>query len=206
MSESRHAYPDGSTHHDPGLGRVESSIEDREYDWPLYALISGVIGAFIVAIVFLVVDLASGRPMLWTPAALGSALFLGEKIGAGSDLVPFHRLGIVFAYTMMHGAFFVAFGALAASERLTRRHVRELQTGPALLTALLLFLGFEATFALLGWLAGPNLDLAARLGTGWVALANALAALGMTATVVLAARRIGRREAEREGGKREGTA
>lgn len=42
----------------------------------------------------------------------------------------------------------------------------------------------------MGWLIGPSVSLAERLGSGWVAFANALAAIGMTATLSVATRRI----------------
>ncbi len=32
----------------------------------------------------------------------------------------------------------------------------------------------EITFLALGWIVGPDLDLAGQLGHGWIAVANAL--------------------------------
>ena len=68
MSESRETAAEPSM---PGgtAGRAHSAASgtDREFDWTLPALVSGIVGATIVASVFLAVDIISGRPPLWTP-------------------------------------------------------------------------------------------------------------------------------------------
>jgi hypothetical protein len=168
-------------------------VADYEYNWTIYAALSGVVGAFIVAVTFLAIDLLSGRPPLWTPTALGSALFLGEPLSPDVNFSAMLGIPIVFAYTLMHGVVFLGFGALAASGRLTHERSKHFTWGPAVGTALLLFLGLEITFLALGWIVGPGLDLAAWLGLGWIAFANALAAIGMTLTIGWAARRLAKR-------------
>jgi hypothetical protein len=74
-------------------------------------LIGGLVGAATVALWFLFIDLAQGRP-LYTPTVLGTALF-GRGIGfpsayAGPDL------GMVLMFTWVHGLAFVVVGGLVA--------------------------------------------------------------------------------------------
>lgn len=92
-----------------GTGRGRDA---QQFGWnalrghPLLAqgLITGLIGAGVVAVWFLMLDIAAGHP-LQTPAALGAALLLGAS-NAGAGEV---NLGLVAAYTVVHvGAFFVA--------------------------------------------------------------------------------------------------
>jgi hypothetical protein len=188
MSESQKvvtepSMPAGSS----GNLRSDARQPDREFEWMLPALVAGVAGALSVAVVFLAVDILSGRPALWTPAALGAALFLGESIAASGDIQPESMLPIIFGYTLMHGTVFISFGAMAASGRLTRERVRHFTWRVFSTTAVLLFLGLEVTFLGLGWAVGPDLDLAVHLGSGWIALSNAFAAVAMTATISRAA-------------------
>jgi hypothetical protein len=72
----------------------------------------GVLGGSVVALWFLVVDLAAGQA-LETPGALGAALFGGVVAG---------RAAAVIGYTLFHYAAFVAVGLVAAfSTRLAER-------------------------------------------------------------------------------------
>ena len=130
-------------------------------------VIAGLIGATVVAVWFLIFDIARGRPLL-TPALLGSAVF--EGITDPSQVVV--SVGPVFFYTLLHGVAFVGFGVVAAS--LIQAAERE----PALLIAFaILFAGFEAFF----------IGAAAALGTSmlgalvwWAILAgNLLASVAM---------------------------
>jgi hypothetical protein len=66
---------------------------------------TGLLGAAIVAVWFLGLDLAAGRP-LHTPAALASALFLGAQ--SANDIRM--SLGLVVGYSIVHLAAFVAAG------------------------------------------------------------------------------------------------
>lgn len=70
----------------------------------------GVLGATVVAVWFLVVDLVSGAP-LRTPGALGSALFLGVR-EAGDVVVSGVTVGL---YTLVHGLGFILIGLAAAA-------------------------------------------------------------------------------------------
>ena len=76
------------------------------YRWGLAA---GLLGAFVVAVFFLALDLAADRPFA-TPNALGSALFLGVPFDRS---LPLNAIAIA-GYTLVHGALFLGL-ALAVS-------------------------------------------------------------------------------------------
>jgi hypothetical protein len=73
-------------------------------------IVTGLIGAAVVALWFLAFDFARGRP-LFTPALLGSALFYGVDDPARLSIA----LGPIVGYTIVHGLAFMAFGVIAAS-------------------------------------------------------------------------------------------
>jgi hypothetical protein len=73
-------------------------------------VVTGLIGAAVVALWFLAFDFARGRP-LFTPALLGHVLFHGAGDVAGLAISP----GAVIGYTIVHGLAFIAFGVIAAS-------------------------------------------------------------------------------------------
>ena len=98
-------------------------------------LIAGLLGAGAVAVWFLVVDIARGRPLL-VPSALGHILFHATGT-AGTE----GRAAHVIAYSVFHVAAFVVVGILAAA--ILRRSERQ----PSLLAgAIILFVVFEAGF------------------------------------------------------------
>lgn len=131
-------------------------------------LVAGLLGGSVVALVFLVIDLAAGRP-LWTPSLLGSALFLG---GAHADGAL--DLRMVLAYTGVHMSSFVAVGVAAAfATRLLERHP------PAAFVLLFLFLVFETAF--LGFTLRVAPEAIGTLGSAAVGIANLLAAGTMAA-------------------------
>ena len=66
---------------------------------------AGVIGGLTVALFYLLIDTIQGRP-LWTPSLLGSALFLGSSV----EKMTAVNVPMVFAYTGVHMAMFVAAG------------------------------------------------------------------------------------------------
>lgn len=72
-------------------------------------IVTGLIGGFAVAVWFLVVDALAGRP-LYTPAALGSLLFLGATGPEEVRIGP----GIVAGYTLLHFTVFAAAGIALA--------------------------------------------------------------------------------------------
>jgi hypothetical protein len=100
------------------------------------AVVGGLIGAVTIALWFLVLDLLRGR-VFFTPAALGSVLFLGARSAAEVQVT----LGTVLGYTIIHGATFLLAGFLAATLlNQAERHP------PILLGIVLLFVTFEVLF------------------------------------------------------------
>lgn len=76
----------------------------REHPLLVQGIATGLVGAAAVALWFFTLDVAAGRPFR-TPAALGSAVFLG----AGGISEVRVTVGIVSAYTALHvGAFVLA--------------------------------------------------------------------------------------------------
>lgn len=141
--------------------------QEQERSIPAQGLVVGLIGAAAVAAWFFVIDLALDRPF-YTPAALGSTLFLGIE-----DLERVEvSVAVVGGYTLVHLAAFAALGIVVVA--VLRRARR---TPPLILGALLLFVVFQALF--LGLLA-----IAARFllgGLAWwaIGIANLLAAVAM---------------------------
>jgi hypothetical protein len=148
----------------------ESEHEDRT---PMYVhgIASGLIGAVVVSALYLAIDVAAGHP-LYTPNALGAALFRGQSLGPEAPI----EMWLVFGYTAAHGAVFWAFGVMAAVG--LWEGVRSLRSPlmGALVTAGLLFAGLEITFEIFGALFTPGVG---GFGGGRAAVANALAALAM---------------------------
>jgi hypothetical protein len=131
-------------------------------------LMTGLIGAGVVALWFLVIDIIGGRP-LHTPAALGSALFLGAQ----SETEIRMSIGLIAGYTMAHVAVFIAAGSAmaAAAAYLERRPSRALIVGlafiviEAVITSAVL-LGAEWVMGSVGlWaITGANLLAVAAMG------------------------------------------
>jgi hypothetical protein len=126
-------------------------------------LITGLIGAGAVAVWFLALDIARGRPF-FTPAALGSLLFYGVS----SPEAVLVDLVTVAAYTVVHLAAFVAVGIA-----LEWTAVRLERVPGVWLMALLTLIMLEALFigtvgALSGWVLGA-------LGVWAMGIANAIA-------------------------------
>jgi hypothetical protein len=158
----------------PGATRpaAEGWVDDRAFSWYADGVISGVFGASVVAIFFLIVDLLAGHP-LFTPNALGSSLFRGMAVTPEEPIMPI----LVVGYTAVHGTVFVGFGVIAAFEVLSMRRIPPNDAGTMLLTAAL-FLAFELSFLAMAWLFAPHLT--GVLGVGRVAIANAIAAFAMS--------------------------
>lgn len=130
-------------------------------------LIAGAIGAGAVAVWFLLFDLVHGRPF-FTPAALGSALFLGAS---SLDAITVSFL-VVGGYTVLHILAFLVTGVLASGIVTASE-----DTPPLILGAVLFFVVFEAFF--LGLLAMAAEFLLGSLAWWTVAAGNLLAALSM---------------------------
>jgi hypothetical protein len=131
-------------------------------------LITGVIGAAAVAIWFLIYDVITGR-ILFTPAALGSAVFLGARGAADVQITAVTVLG----YSALHVTAFVLTGLVAAGVVAAAEEYTE----AVLLGGVLLLVTFEAfsigMFSILAYWLVETLTWKNILG------ANAVAALCM---------------------------
>jgi hypothetical protein len=130
-------------------------------------IVTGLLGAIVVALWFLLFDLARGQPF-FTPAALGSTLFLGA--GNVNEVVtsPVTVLG----YTVLHVGAFIATGFLAAAIAVAAD-----EQPPLVLAAVLFFAVFEAFF--MGTLAMVAEFLLGTLAWWTIAVGNLLAAVSM---------------------------
>jgi len=147
---------------------------DPEVPWVREGLLAGVLGAAAVAILFFVVDVANGRP-LWTPHALGAALFLGEIAPPDAAVSP----ALIGGYTVIHGWVFVSIALIAGSLLSGSDLSRERRGMRILALAAALFVAFSALFFVFGLLRGP--DAARPFSIGWLMGVNAVAALVMAA-------------------------
>jgi hypothetical protein len=143
-----------------GMARAERSVL-RE------GIIAGLIGASVVAVWFLLFDLARGRPFL-TPGLLGAAVFYG--VGSPIGVTP--SFGAIAGYTILHGLAFIAFGVMAASIMAVSE--RE----PALFIGfVILFACFEAFF--FGLLGAFGQSMRGALVWWAVLIGNLLASIAM---------------------------
>lgn len=143
------------------------SVKARVY---LDGVIAGIIGAAIIAVLFLFLDAVTRLP-LYTPTVLGHGLFVGAEDLASTENVEV-SLKLTLMYTWVHWLAFVVLGVIAAQFlSLTKRKVN------LRLLILLLFLilefGFVGTWFVL---AEPVLD---ELAWTTVLIGNLLAASGM---------------------------
>ena len=130
-------------------------------------LAAGVIGGLAVAAWFFVVDLGMGR-LLYTPGALGSALFTGVDAPGAVQVTA----GTVLGYTGVHFAGFIVMGMVFAA-LITRAE----ESPPLLMGLALLFITFETLLlGLVAILAAWLLDV---LPWWSVALSNLVAATAM---------------------------
>jgi len=130
-------------------------------------VVAGLIGAAVVALWFLVFDLARGKPLL-TPALLGAAVFYGVNTPIG--LEP--TLGTVVGYTIIHGLAFVAFGIIASAV------IAASEREPALVIAVvILFACFETFF--LGVVSVLGASVMGALVWWAILVGNFLAAVAM---------------------------
>ena len=131
-------------------------------------VMAGLIGAAVVAIWFLIVDVIQGR-MFFTPAAIGSALIGGARAPSEVDvsILP------ILAYTIVHVFAFVMTGLVAASVL----RAAERTSSVVLIGGVLLFFVFEA-FSI-GLLAILSMWLFEALSWWSIAVANLIAALAM---------------------------
>jgi hypothetical protein len=151
----------------PPAGAPPTTDASRLYQ---EGILAGVVGAATIALWFLVVDLASGRP-LFTPTVLGTALF---RKGAGLDapaLLPV-SMEMVLMFTWVHVLAFAVIGGIAS--KLLTAAERNPNIGFGIL---LLFVVFEAGFTVAAMVfAAPVLR---ALAWPSVFVANLLAAAAM---------------------------
>ena len=130
-------------------------------------IITGLIGAGVVAGWFLLFDVLRGRPF-FTPGALGSALFLGSSTVAEVSVTA----ATVIGYTVLHIVAFVVTGFFAATIVTAAE-----DTPPLILGAVMFFAVFEAFF--MGLLAMVAEFLLSDLAWWTIAVGNILAAVIM---------------------------
>jgi hypothetical protein len=132
--------------------------------------IAGIIGAAIIALLFLFLDAVTRLP-LYTPTVLGAGLFVGAADLASIEEVEV-SLKLTLMYTWVHWLAFIAVGVIAAQFlSLTKR---DLNLGLSIfLLFLILEIGFVGSWFVL---AEPVLD---ELAWTMVLLGNLLAAIGM---------------------------
>lgn len=158
-------------------------------------LFTGLIGAAVVAIWFLVLDMVVGR-LLFTPAALGSALFLGAESPEAVQITA----GMVLGYTVLHLLTFAVIGVVFATL------VSRAEENPSLMMALVLLFVASVTLSI-GAMAILASWVLAELSWWGIAIGNLLAAVAMAAFLWKRHPRLGRElpEAEERAAAEDGT-
>jgi hypothetical protein len=105
----------------------------------LEGIIAGVLGAAVIAIWFLILDTAAGRP-LHTPTILGTAIFRSGQGLASPETMPV-SIEMVVLYTWVHALVFSVIGGIAA--KLLAVAERQPNAGFGILLA---FVAFEFGF------------------------------------------------------------
>jgi hypothetical protein len=138
----------------------------------------GITGAIVVALWFLVQDLAVGQP-LRTPALLGAALFDGVRDPAVVSVTP----RLVVGYTLVHLALYIAFG-LAAAGLFALAELQPRVLFPMFMLVCCLTVGFLAMVTFIAqWLSDAHAPWAVLAG-------NVLGAAAMGAVLVPRHRRV----------------
>lgn len=135
-------------------------------------ILTGIVGAAVVAIWFLILDTARGQ-MFFTPSLLGSVIFLGQSPDQVVSINPY----IIFAYTGLHGVLFLIAGLIIA--RMFALFEHNPQFG---IVILLLFILFEAILFSAAAAVFPN--LIGTLGALAVGCGNLFAAIAMFAFLI----------------------
>jgi len=143
----------------PTQARSAAIIED--------GILTGVTGAVVVAVWFLILDMARGR-IFFTPSLLGSVVFLGQS----PDQVVSVNGFIVFAYTGLHVVLFLLAGLVIAWMFSMFEHNPHF----GIITLLLFFL-FEAILFTFAAVIFPS--LMGTIGSLAVASGNLFAAIAM---------------------------
>lgn len=135
-------------------------------------ILTGTVGAAVVALWFLVLDTARGQ-MFYTPSLLGSVIFFGQSPEQAVSINPY----TIFAYTGLHGVLFLIAGLVLT--RMFLLFERNPQFG---IVILLLFLLFESILFAAAAAIFPN--LIGALGALAVACGNLFAAIAMFAFLI----------------------
>jgi hypothetical protein len=133
---------------------------------------AGVLGALVVAVFFLVLDCAVGRPFA-TPTALGAALFLGGPF----DLMREPQLVLIAGYSAVHGGLFLGLALFATAMILGSRERPPRPLPLALILVAFFFTSLTLFFAAFALLTDTPLATAWR--GGLVIAANLLASAAM---------------------------
>jgi hypothetical protein len=131
-------------------------------------ILAGILGAAVVALWFLLLDMITRGMPFYTPSLLGSIIFAGKDAGEVTSL----NGAAVFAYTGLHGILFLGAGTTLAW--MFSQFERNPQVGMILL---LLFVTFEAVL----WGVGVSIipSLAGAVGTWAIMVANVGSAVAM---------------------------
>jgi len=153
---------------------TDTGVDPGAVPWVAHGLLAGVVGAAAIALFFLALDVAAGRP-LWTPNALGSALFLGVAPPPDAPI----SAALVGGYTVIHGWVFVSVALIASTLLVGARLPGRTPLAHMLVLAAVLFVAFTALFAVFAALLAT-----APHGFDRILAANAVAALAMAAVLV----------------------
>ena len=154
------------------VDQLSAASDSRTFsrsDMLLDGLFTGMIGALAVAVWFLILDVAAGRP-LYTPALLGAWLLHGAQAGATAvEVAPLE----IAAYSAFHFVAFISVG-IVFSWMMTL-----FEKFPIMFFVLLvLFVSLMAGFFGLDVVLGAQ--LAGKLQAWTIVIANLLAAIGMS--------------------------
>jgi len=150
------------------ISAASGSRTSSRGDMLLDGLFTGMIGALAVAVWFLILDVAAGRP-LYTPALLGAWLLHGARAGAAA--VAIAPLEIA-AYTAFHFVAFIAVG-IAFSWLMTLFERFPIMFFVLLVLFVSLMVGFFGLDVALG------AQLMGKLQAWTIVVANLLASAGM---------------------------
>jgi quercetin dioxygenase-like cupin family protein len=133
---------------------------------------AGLVGAFVVAVFFLAIDLAAGRPFA-TPTALGATVLLGRPF----DLAQAPSWILITGYSAVHGGVFVGLALLVSAMVLGSR-----RPPPASASLTLILVGFYFAGLMLlytGFLLFSRANFTTAPSHPLVFCANLLAATAM---------------------------
>jgi hypothetical protein len=149
-------------------GRERSDLQSLVWQIVENGVLAGMLGATVVAVWFLLLDVITRGQPLYTPSLLGSVAFGGMDASEVTSL----NGAAIFAYTGLHGVLFLIAGGLLAW--MFTQFERNPQVG---LVLLLMFITFEAIV----WGVGVSIipALAGVVGAWAILVANVSSAVAM---------------------------